>query len=263
MIEPGERVHSLMITRSWNTPLLQRRLLPDFANGAEQATMERMEHLEKPSVENASVESPPTENSAPATDQRLVNLSRRSVLLGGIGFLAACSGATTDSTAPASADIVLGGEDPETSAAEVGPTPTPDPERSPIKPASFDYLEGNPGTLTDFAGTPLVINFFASWCPPCRKELPDFEEISQKYSGQVEFLGFSVSDDAETTRELLAETGVTFPVGMDPDQSIHFDLGGIAMPTTLFVDRFGNLATGRFGAISKDNLEQLILEEIL
>jgi len=263
MIGPGERVHSLMITRPTKTPLLHRRSVPDFANGAEQATMESMEHFEKSSVENASVEKPPTDDPAPAADQRLVNLSRRSVLLGGIGFLAACSSATTDSAAPASADIVLGGEEPETSAADVRPTPTPDPERSPIKPTSFDYLEGNPGTLTDFAGTPLVINFFASWCPPCRKELPDFEEISQKYSGQVEFLGFSVSDDAETTRELLAETGVTFPVGMDPDQSIHFDLGGIAMPTTLFVDRFGNLATGRFGAISKDNLEQLILEEIL
>jgi len=241
MIEPNQRVLCPMIT-----PSTRRRSKRDRSNGAEHATMVGMD-----------------------------SLSRRSVLLGGLGFLAACSSTATESS---TADILLGGEEPQTepsgddvtdSAAEdvaaepPGPTPTPDPERSPVKPASFEYLEGNPGTLEDFAGAPLVINFFASWCPPCRKELPDFEEISQKYAGQVEFLGFSVTDDAETTRELLAETGVTFPVGMDPDQSIHFDLGGIAMPTTLFVDRFGNLATGRFGAISKDDLEQLILEEIL
>lgn len=198
--------------------------------------------------------------------------SRRSFLLSGLGVLAACGSASSVKTA----DIVFGGEeasnppdeesstDGETSTFDpAAPTPTPDPSRSPVEQVSFSYLDGTSGAVADYTGLPLVINFFASWCPPCRDELPHFEEIAQKYAGQVRFLGFSVTDDEETTRKLLAETGVTFDVAMDPDQSIHFDLGGIAMPTTIFVDRFGNLATGRFGAIRRDDLENLIIEEIL
>lgn len=210
--------------------------------------------------------------------------SRRLFLTGGLAFLAACSSGAGSATSDLDNNsLVLGGEDPtatavpptaETATSSGGgtdaagndsavPTPTPDPERVDIAPTQFTYLDGTAGSFEDFAGRPLVVNFFAGWCPPCRAELPEFEEIFKKYEDQVDFLGFSVLDDVETTQKLLDETGVTFTVAMDPTQDIHFDLGGIAMPTTLFIDRFGKVAGGRFGAIPKDDLEALILEEIL
>lgn len=224
-----------------------------------------------------------TMTDADRTESLSGSASRRTFLsrglVGGLAFLAACSSSTGSNDNA----IVLGADEPEPADTAVTPaapaetdpvaepvavdpaqpTPTPDPERVPIMPVDFTYLDGSAGSFDDFEGTPLVINFFAGWCPPCRAELPDFEEISQKYKGQVEFLGFSVLDDVETTQKLLDETGVTFTVAMDPTQDIHFDLGGIAMPTTLFIDRHGSVASGRFGAIPKDDLEAMILEEIL
>lgn len=237
-------------------------------------TMEPMTESVSPTNSATSATSATAATSATsATAATADGPSRRKFLVGGLAFLAACSsGSTTgddnaiilggDQT-PTSTSAVTTGSAPETAAAPIGPTPTPDPERADVMAVDFNYLDGTPGQLSDFAGTPLVINFFAGWCPPCRAELPDFEAIFQKYKGQVEFLGFSVLDDVETTQQLLDETGVTFTVALDPTQDIHFDLGGIAMPTTLFVDRYGKLAGGRFGAIPKDDLEAMILEEIL
>lgn len=125
---------------------------------------------------------------------------------------------------------------------------------------SFTYFDGRVGTLDDFSGQPLVINFFASWCGPCKAELPDFQETFEKYEGEVAFLGFSVKDEQANAEALLAETGVTFPAADDPDQSIHFAFDGIAMPTTVFVYPDGSIASSRFGAVLAADLDELIQE---
>jgi len=191
--------------------------------------------------------------------------------LSAAGILAACSSATDVAEAAQADDtrIVLGGDEPaaeptlvpEAAVIETAPSAgEASTDRPPAENVSFTYLDGGGGEIADFAGTPLVVNFFASWCAPCRAELPEFQEAFERHNGDVEFLGFSVADEQETTRELLAETGVTFRIGLDPDESIRNAMGGFAMPTTVFIDRDSNVASGRIGRVLADDLEALIQE---
>lgn len=124
----------------------------------------------------------------------------------------------------------------------------------------FTYFDGRTGTLDDFSGKPLVINFFASWCAPCAAELPDFQAAYELHGDDVGFLGFNVTDEQANAEALLNDTGVTFPAANDPDQSIHFAFDGIAMPTTVFVYADGSIADTRFGAVLPDDLEAAIQE---
>jgi len=122
------------------------------------------------------------------------------------------------------------------------------------------YVDGTTGTLTDLHGTPTVINFFASWCPPCREELPDFQESFAGHNGEVAFYGVLTNDEIEPGMELIAETGVTFPILVDQDQELFFSSGGIAMPTTIFMNSDGTLANTWFGPLRKQDLDAMIEE---
>ncbi|HSJ36532.1 MAG TPA: TlpA disulfide reductase family protein, partial [Acidimicrobiia bacterium] len=100
----------------------------------------------------------------------------------------------------------------------------------------FAYFDGEPGALADFAGQPLVLNFWASWCPPCVAEMPDLEEVHQRFHGEIAFLGMNMQDDLAAAERLVEETGVTYPLAQDPDGAVYRRFGGIAMPTTVLLD---------------------------
>lgn len=125
---------------------------------------------------------------------------------------------------------------------------------------TFTYLDGAAGSIADFNGKPTVLNFFASWCPPCRQEMPDFEEAHQTYKDQVNFVGLATNDEGDAAANLVDETGVTYPVGLDPDQSAYFSYGGIAMPTTIFLDANGEVVNTWFGILIPSDLDVLINE---
>ncbi|MDP9387197.1 MAG: TlpA family protein disulfide reductase, partial [Actinomycetota bacterium] len=104
-------------------------------------------------------------------------------------------------------------------------------------------------------GRPAVVNFFASWCVPCRDELPVLEQAHRRHGDAVAFLGVDVADSRTAASELLERTGVTFPAGYDPDRRVaeRYRLRG--MPTTVFVDadgRVAGVAQGRLTAAELD-----------
>ena len=125
---------------------------------------------------------------------------------------------------------------------------------------TFTYLDGTAGSMADFGGKPTVVNFFASWCPPCRQEMPDFEEAHLLYKDQVNFVGLATNDEGDAAANLVEETGVTYPIGLDQDQSAYFSYGGIAMPTTIFLDANGEVANTWFGILIPSDLDVLINE---
>ncbi len=122
-------------------------------------------------------------------------------------------------------------------------------------------IDGEEFQLTALAGQPTVVNFFASWCAPCRAELPAFEAVSQQVSGSVKFVGINTTEpDVDAARQLLDDTGVTFQVLFGDDGTVYEDIGALALPTTAFVDATGAIVEVHSGALNQTDLESKISE---
>lgn len=122
------------------------------------------------------------------------------------------------------------------------------------------YFDGSTGTLADFAGRPTVVNFFASWCAPCRAELPHFESTFKTWGDEVNFVGIATNDDRANALDLIEETGITFQILDDPNQELFFALDGFSMPTTVFLDADGSVVETRVGVILEEELETKVAD---
>lgn len=125
---------------------------------------------------------------------------------------------------------------------------------------TFELSTGEEATFEDFLGRPLVVNFFASWCPPCRAEMPDLEEVHQAVADRVTFLGFDLQDTREDGEALVEETGVTYQWAFDPRGDIYRAFEGFAMPTTLWISAAGQILDRDNGAIDADTIRDRIEE---
>ena len=136
-------------------------------------------------------------------------------------------------------------------------------EGDPLPEALLVTLDGEEFPLTSIVGEPTVLNFFASWCAPCRAELPEFQEVSQAVADDgVGFLGINTREtDVDQARQLIAETGVTYEtVALGDDGALFEAVGGLGMPTTAFVDASGNIVEVHSGILRGDDLEAKIEE---
>ena len=114
-------------------------------------------------------------------------------------------------------------------------------------------------SLENYKNKPLVLNFWASWCPPCRDETPRMERIWRKYEDQgVVILGINVQDGEKEAERYISEFGVTFSNALDLDGSITVDYGVTGLPVTFFIDN-DSVVTGRWvGSISEDRLDNWV-----
>ena len=127
---------------------------------------------------------------------------------------------------------------------------------------TYDLFDGGTGTIAGYEGTPLVVNFFASWCPPCVREMPDFQEVFESLDGQVAFLGLSQDQTPGDALDLIEKTGVTYDVGWDPDLEVYTATASVAMPTTVLVSPAGELLDTFAGALTTESLAELV-EKVL
>jgi cytochrome c biogenesis protein CcmG/thiol:disulfide interchange protein DsbE len=122
-----------------------------------------------------------------------------------------------------------------------------------------DVRPGRPAVaLEALRGKPVVLNFFGSWCPPCVREMPALEAMSQRYRGRVQFVGVTFNDTREAARSLLDRAGVTYPAAFDAKSDLAYDYGIRGMPTTVFIDAGGNLVEGKKGEFSEVQLRTTI-----
>jgi len=112
--------------------------------------------------------------------------------------------------------------------------------------------------LESLRGRPVVVNFWASWCVPCRKEMPGFEAAHQRFGDSVAFLGVNHQDGRTPARELMRQTGVTYPSGSDPEGRVATDYGLRGMPSTVFISSSGQIVASRTGELSRSQLEEMI-----
>jgi thiol-disulfide isomerase/thioredoxin len=120
-------------------------------------------------------------------------------------------------------------------------------------------FEGQEFSLQDYEGRPVVMNFWASWCPFCAAEMPDFEKVHRSVADEVAFLGIDQCEScqggsADAARELARETGVTYRLAEDPDGSVFVAFGGSSMPTTVFIDADGRVVEHIGGMLSESQL---------
>ena len=100
-------------------------------------------------------------------------------------------------------------------------------------------VDGQPFTLSDLNGTPVVLNFWATWCGPCRAEMPELQSAAQRYEPTIRIIGVDQGEDAGTVQSFLDELGVTFSVPMDTEMDIGERYRIIGLPTTFFIDKEG------------------------
>jgi thiol-disulfide isomerase/thioredoxin len=107
-------------------------------------------------------------------------------------------------------------------------------------------------------GTPLVVNFWASWCAPCRKEMPAFQEVADELGDEVAIVGVTDEDDLTAAREAADASGVTYRLLVDVDQQLLTQLELSGLPATVFVDADGTIVGRHLGALTASQLRQQI-----
>jgi len=128
----------------------------------------------------------------------------------------------------------------------------------PAPPFKATRFEGGAVTLSAFKGKLLVLNFWASWCPPCRAEMPGVQKAWEKYSKKgVNFLAIATLDTRKDATGYLRESKVRLPVAFDDDgDAILRKYQGRGLPTTYFIDRRGTVIARHSGYMSEENLTQ-------
>ena len=165
-----------------------------------------------------------------------------------------------------------GGTDEGSSAPKTGSGATDAPKQSAAagkdlpKPLAANRSQANEilgegsldAELAKLEGFPVVVNQWASWCDPCRAELPYFAEVADARAGKIAFLGIDMQDSRAAAEQFLAEVPLPFPSVFDPDKAAIRALGGgVVSPTTVFIDQRGEIVNVFQGSYeSREQLEQ-------
>jgi len=148
-----------------------------------------------------------------------------------------------------------------------GPLPAAEP--APAPDFELSDRNGQPVRLSELRGKVVLINFWATWCGPCRKEMPLLEAIHRRYEKLgLTLLGVNVEEDLSDAEEFLRQTPVSFPILTDPENRVSRLFDVAAMPSTVIVDRAGRLRHLHHGYqdgyenIYQDQVRALIRERL-
>ena len=117
-------------------------------------------------------------------------------------------------------------------------------------------------SLSDLRGKPVVLNYWAGLCPPCRAEMPEFQEFADEYEGKITLIGVDLGQylglgSREDAQKLLVDLGVTYPAGFTDDGSLVEAHRVLGLPTTIFVTADGHLHKKWDGVLNKDKLSEI------
>jgi len=127
---------------------------------------------------------------------------------------------------------------------------------------SFEDLQGKMQSLAQWKGKVIILNFWATWCPPCLAEIPEFIQLQKQYSTRgLQFIGIAI-DQKDKVQTFTKDMGMNYPIllgdmpGIDLSRKIGNTQGGL--PFTVIIDRNGNIAATQLGILSQEKLENII-----
>ena len=136
--------------------------------------------------------------------------------------------------------------------------------------AAMDFTvydaEGNKVSLSDFYGKPILVNFWATWCPPCKAELPDFDRVYADYGEDVVFMMVNMTDGSRDTVEsaqaFVSDNGYTFPVYFDRDLDAAYTYGASSIPMTVLIGADANIVGAQVGILTEEQLRTILDAEL-
>lgn len=125
-------------------------------------------------------------------------------------------------------------------------------------PWQLKDLEGKPVSSADFKGKVVVLNFWATWCPPCRKEIPDFIALQKEYGNRgLVFVGVALDDEGvSVVKPFAKEAGINYPLVIGDETVVKAYEGVEIYPTTYVIDRNGTIVSRHLGSLTKAEMEQ-------
>ena len=132
---------------------------------------------------------------------------------------------------------------------------TPQADRPPAPAVAVPALDGGKRvSLAALRGRPVVLNFWASWCEPCTKEMPILVDLARDHPG-LDVVGLAVNDRRGDSRRFARQVGADFTLGVDGDGDVAARYGASGLPMTAIIDREGRIAATVFGPVTRDALE--------
>ena len=119
-------------------------------------------------------------------------------------------------------------------------------------------MDGERVSLGDFAGRPVVVNFWASWCVPCRQEMPALQATSERLAGRVAFVGINYEDTESSAADFQRDVGAKYPSGLDSDGEVASRYAVQGLPTTVLIDGRGRIVARVLGGVTQKKLLSLV-----
>ncbi len=135
-----------------------------------------------------------------------------------------------------------------------------DIDAEPAQDFTLELLDGGAVTLSEFRGKVVLVDFWASWCTPCRQEAPVLEEVYREYAagGEVEFIGINIWDLPGNAAAYVEDFGLTYSSGVDAEGVIAIDYGVKGIPEKFFIGRDGIVREKFVGPMRSDTLRETL-----
>ena len=129
---------------------------------------------------------------------------------------------------------------------------------NPAPDFSLELMDGTKTSLAQYRGHPVLLNFWATWCTPCKEEMPMFEQYAERYSPDLVVLGVNYGETRDMAQAFIAENAIDFPILLDPGSSTGPAYMIRAFPTTFFIDPDGVLRSMHIGQLSEELMDQYL-----
>lgn len=123
-------------------------------------------------------------------------------------------------------------------------------------------LSGEKHQLSDYEGKGVFLNFWGTWCEPCKEEMPHMEKLSKEYEGQVEVLAVNVGDSELQTKKFAEQYGLTFPIAIDSSKEVQKAYGVNPLPATFMISPEGKVEKVVIGGLVKENQVRALFEQV-